>query len=736
MTFISFLHLYLATNSMNDNFMNQKSIFLKHQKIKDQDDFFSLNFIEMNQTKSPIRYDFETFQCSSDQKNINLKKSFYDKETKNELHLKNQSITETVNLPEDLLEIDANTLLKFDSFLNQSGPESSDFVELYLNFDHNEHSHHTSFCNHDFMKNKNNSRFFLNLPKSIKLDQREKKLLKNDFFQNDLALIPNNFSSLNNTKEIESADISQKFCVQTEDPVKLDSHLENLISPKKFRNISAKESNYASKLANYNKCVLKKQRTHKSKLQHKFQQTCKLSTYSAKDILEQKNNLSSHHQIIQLSIDGSSPEMINIFSKKNKKLKINFCQKTTQRSIHSRNSFLSNLLTRYYAFSFEFMSKILNSETNFENCFKSDLFCSMIDMKIENIKKNLLSEDDEMKNQKCNLIMHRFSLGGFCSFCVDDSCLFSSNMNDFRDMFDIKNVISTNSGRFFETLLFFHEIEQGLALHETDNLYSFFSNFTVMRKKLEKFICYTKKHIIRFKLDDKREIMKNLQHNFKSKNLELKIILIPEFYSLAFFMRNIDSTFHYFKYNFIFFSVYFHLKYLEYFLDFVAQNEHFFVIDNDNQRRLDQRKQILLSLFIRINFIGPLVIFFTKSQKALFVYQLHFLSLFKMEFQYMKNMIYDKIGLNFFRSSIWWICNYDKKLSSAEILDFFDQKNVNIFLCANYNHICVIAHLMIRLKQIQSNILNDSLIENINMKHLKNYIEFCEKWIFSKLVNK
>lgn len=361
--------------------------------------------------------------------------------------------------------------------------------------------------------------------------------------------------------------------------------------------------------------------------------------------------------------------------------------------------------------------------------FTNDL-TNAIKLKIQKCKENIKLEQKTSAFFKIQLRSKRFLSDGFCFFCTKNTCFDSVFNSQFDYKKNIDNLFIPRHYSPVQLCLFslFREIEKVAETSKFESLYSFFRHFHNLRETLCEIMEDTKLYTLYLNLNGKSEMIKNVFHDFKSKNLELKIILIPEFYSLLFLIVNSQRYLRCCQKNFVFYTFYFYLRLLEFFIEFVSKNENYYVTDIfSNTKKLDERKQIYISLFIRMNFIEPLILIITTNSQILNKYQFHTLSLFEIEQKCQRKQEFDQKMYIFLKIHIWWICHYNKHLISDGFLDCYEDRDLNRFTENNFYQFTIFAQLMNELKNLKSDILSDSLIEKETMMHLRKFQLYCYK---------
>lgn len=393
------------------------------------------------------------------------------------------------------------------------------------------------------------------------------------------------------------------------------------------------------------------------------------------------------------------------------------------------NDTLFKLIHETIDFHSQFMKMISNSKIDYDNFFTYNDLIKLIDRKINNIKQEIESETKNSKTYRTQLRLLTFQKKGFCIFCSENACFNSDLDTNYSYKQQVQNLYAENTDFVIwgDLCTVFLNIEKLSDSLQVSDLYSFFRYFENLRNELDKIIEQKQELKLYLNINQKKELMKIILHDFKFKNSELKILLIPEFYSILFLIVNCASVFHNCTDNFKFFSFYFYLRSFELFLNFISRKKNNFVTNIiGHEKQLDKKKRILVSFLIRINFVQPLIILITKNQKILNRHQFHILSLFKIECENLRTGECDTQMMNFLKINIWWICCLNRNMNSTQFLNYYRMKNIDFFMFANKTFFKTFASLMDELKTLQSSILSDSLINQENMIDLKNFLHVCQ----------
>lgn len=744
----SILYLRSVFTQLHDNSIVQNSD--KMQKN------INANIHELNNTNNSPLYIYpdkflhnETYKANfyPSQQNFFFNiPTFYESNISSQEYIENQNKQQNSLLPNDLLKINLNDFFSDDINLNESTLHPN-FIDTYLNFNDNTDNFPES--------NISNINCYSNFERNTQTTETDPHLIVlHDLLRSETTY---KYAS-NNTDYAESIfnknieNIQVNCLEKPTDHIALDSFkILNKTIVQKNNNLDSESLN-SSIYLNESDFQLRVQ--SREILNHKINRYSKMrSKYRLKKILKHKFDLNLPTSIIQKN-DQFKPIFNDHTSDTFQKNTTFLCEmeqkpttfiitekcedhlKNDQLSLETEsrseiyiNEDITDLLFENMDSYSELTSLLQNFEINFDNFFASDnLHRKCID-EIKNIKDEINLEPPEKKNYRCNLFLENFLLEGYCSFCPKSKCLYSLNDEKFQYDYECVKFMPKNIRNGLNFSRFFYETEKIPKNIKSRDLYSFFVIFNDFQQHLKSIMKDINRRKIFTSTFDKQEIMKHLFHDFISKKTELKILLIPEFYSLLFLMKKLFSRPRFFRNNFSLYSFYFYLRSLEFFIDFISENNDFYLINESKEEiDLDPKKRIYLSLFVRMNLIEPLVLLLAKSRKILRRYRLHYFSLFNIEYKSLRELEYNQIALNFLNLNIHWICYCNLKCVSTELLALFQEQNISKFLYANFSHFNVFAHLIVRLLQLESKILPNSYLRKKKFYYLKNLLIFCKKW--------
>lgn len=279
---------------------------------------------------------------------------------------------------------------------------------------------------------------------------------------------------------------------------------------------------------------------------------------------------------------------------------------------------------------------------------------------------------------------------------------------------------------------FFQEMAKIEIEMQKLDMNSFLNFFMKNRRLLEDLLAYCEDGRIFLIVGHKRQILLDLFHVFKSKHLDLKICLIPEFYSILFLLIARSTVIGYYLNNSLFVSLYFYFRILNSFFDLISAKK---ILLEDKQgaplKNIEMRRQII-SLLVRYNFIEPILLIVTKNQKLTFKYRFNYLFLFIMELKCMMNAKYNSDTLVHLRSNIWFVCTgYD---FSKEELNFSSDSQTYFqeMIRQNLKQYAAFIALFNKYREtfpLLSPVVREKQEKNsLPMMHYSEFIKFCEGW--------
>lgn len=648
------------------------------------------------------------------------------------------------DLPDDLMDVNVEELYIQNTHLNKILEHSSDIVDAYLNFDEKlQFIQNSKLSIDDHTQNTHN---FSELPDIFTSNNEYiEKFQNNSNFENttNFEEIDISLSSALNSDTISNCSLNTDT-IDIESKIYTTSHnntyfnvepciASNPFQTKKFTTNNEFDESMDEKCSEYD-CTSTQQKSMitRDRGQNFERSQINKRRFAQEDDsknLEFNLHLSPDNDYVSKKIKINHIE--DIFNKNSQKLTQNhpLGKSSKNRVAEYRKKNIPDLLHNCIDSHYELSKSFVNFDTEFEKFYHSKNLYTMITIEIKKLTDSIQEETNNHKNQKNSINFKRFTTKGFCSFCNDNKCLNTAFHSNFQYSDAIEKLFKSNTDAEarVRVLIFLREIEKITEVFQSRDIYLFFCYFHNLREKFQNLLHFARRKKIYSNIENKKEIIKNIYHDFRSKNLKLKVSLIPEFYSLLFSFLNMDSRFHTLGENYMFYAVYFYFRSLELFLDFIAQNDNYFEIQkNGIRKKIDEKKSIYLSLFIRINFVEPLVILITKSYKIIRRYRLHFFYLFEQKYQCSTEFTHDIKMIKFLEYSIWWICNCDKNIIADEFLDFYRNKDIDDLITANYNYFYLYILILKELKELRTEILSDALIDNI--KHLKDFLNFCNDW--------
>lgn len=356
---------------------------------------------------------------------------------------------------------------------------------------------------------------------------------------------------------------------------------------------------------------------------------------------------------------------------------------STQSSCHYKKDQVKiiKFLLKNQKFSSELNEFILNNKFEFTN----DSFINELVQKLKNniriIKENLTANNDQVKVNRTFLVFTSCRLENFCFFCKNKTChMFSStykysnkNFNSFTQCIKSGSKMQYNA----HVYAFLQMIQKIKQKQETCNLNSFLFYFMEQRKVFFKFLEILHAQKIYLNRKQKLNLIEEVFHNFKCYASRDKIRLIPEFIPLLFLMLNRDIKIYYRVYKITFFVVLFYIQSFNQVFTIISRHNFFEQKLSKKERKQYKMYKNLVTFLLRINFVEPFVIFFTRNEDIVQKYRFHILSLFHLQCLSFQNKRYDQEKMKFLEKSIYWIFNCVEHLNPImynEIYQTYDMK--------------------------------------------------------------
>lgn len=259
----------------------------------------------------------------------------------------------------------------------------------------------------------------------------------------------------------------------------------------------------------------------------------------------------------------------------------------------------------------------------------------------------------------------------------------------------------------------------------------FYELYTMQQKDINEILTKTNTRSTKFKNGEKMQIFKNLFHDFKFSNLELKMILIPEFLSLLISLLDKNITFYLGRNNSITLLFFFYLLTFNNFFD-AFSNCYLGKNVQKGDLSIKQKKQLLIiTLFIRIHLVEPILVLIFKHKQNLYIYCFHIFSSFVIENMNLVNKRnVDPDRINYLRFCDWCICIILEDIPSNNFL-FCSDKN-EIFLLMK-SCMPIFMSFTKFITKIIGNLdaIRNSILQNEGMNNFCEFLNSFEK-IFKK----
>lgn len=382
-------------------------------------------------------------------------------------------------------------------------------------------------------------------------------------------------------------------------------------------------------------------------------------------------------------------------------------------------------------FSIKFDSLILENNFDLEN---NDFF------KILNMRINLeimssieqISRSEDLNLYHKNLLTLKGSCASnFCIVCEMNRCsMFSSSFKRSNKSFDFlrKNLQKKLTNDLeIELCKFLNMIHSTNNDIKSINLNFFLTLFTEQRKSLFKLINMMQSKKICINRKSKLSVIKEIFHNFKCHHPKIKIHFIPEFLPLFFLLLNRDIKIYYRKNNILFVIFLFYFQAFENVFEILAQYNFLEEKTTEIERAAQKLKINLISLLLRINFVEPLAMLFTRSEKILKRYRFHSLSLFQYQCFLIQNKTFNKKKLKFLENSIFWIFNCVEHLTAEHFLEIYENADFDFYKQTNQPFFMELMTVLLKFVKYESYLRQNHFQHEIRNKSFENFLTFSKK---------
>lgn len=668
-------------------------------------------------------------------KNLNNDCFSVNYDAKNEFSFQKIEDAQNISLSNDLMHLDAHKLI---SFGEKSMNNFSKMCDLYLypeggNFtfrDSEFFSHIAENVSDTSIKDKyfHHNSVTQCIPSSLHADFYSKNHLDNE-------IVDDNFyanSTIRNDEilEVENSNIASVF----------SKHIQNDMNSLVYMQ---KPPFYESPIQNEHPNFNEFSKSNHNDFLNDF------FALSHKNVQHNNINHVNNMEFITCSDDNKgniiSLEIIKKLEKKIEKTKPKRFIKPKKKKIDSIKQLKiaeNQLCVKNTKYLHDFISDSLNYYRKFENIYVNLEFDEQNFVFLEKIMEIVIEKKDNVEieiqnstwlsnNSRKLMCTKNILEKGFCLFCGIEECP-ASEMN-FRSTFDyeilVERLITANPKSMWiqQVKVFFNDIERiQKRVHKFD-----IKSFIITFSKQRKVFLHVFRNIftVRLKLcsTTKLEILRDLFHRFKSHHLDLKLRLIPELHSLIFLILNRGVGIYYYQNNRIFCSIYFFFRSLEMLFNIISQEQ---IFERDEMKYSERKviNSLYFSLFIRINFMEPLIYIVTRKNKIIQKYRLHFMTLFKMEYLFLKNELKDEIMLNSLRLHLCWICVTNKSISNTLFLNHYKDNCLGNIFEMNYEYITEFISTFNIYDLQNPKLLLESMIKRKDYYHLTIFAKFYEEW--------
>lgn len=333
--------------------------------------------------------------------------------------------------------------------------------------------------------------------------------------------------------------------------------------------------------------------------------------------------------------------------------------------------------------------KIVEFELNSDNFFSKHEMLKILLFEIENTQKIIISTE----SSRIKLSISKCFKTRLRNFCLFDDCDICSDPKRFKlqtlmvseaDFENLKKYPFLADINFFfrnDTFKF-----RNLLSKSINHLYNYFLS------KKEKFFTLLESDIILNQLPhkkiDKNRIFKNIFHNFKFLNSELKCLLVPEFFPLIIRMLYGGLSYHTRTHVIIFFQLIFYLHSFNNFFQALSL-DHFLDENSTSQKKINENKKNMISFFARIMFVEPLVILITREKRICYFYDLYILTLYSANCKYVQKEFLgiEKRNMCILKLYMWWVCILLTKMNSKSNIINIDINGLLDIMSFNFQDI-------------------------------------------------
>lgn len=341
-----------------------------------------------------------------------------------------------------------------------------------------------------------------------------------------------------------------------------------------------------------------------------------------------------------------------------------------------------------HEFSADINHIFLNNEFQFDNKI---FLCSLIETlqtKIINAREKIVESYQNITKFTRNiLILNDQQLENFCIFCSKKQCLmFRTNFKYSKKRFNffsenMRHYSKKGDRRFMYNLL--KMINKLMRLSKTCNLNSFLRSFMKQRKTLFKLINIMEFKSIHMNRITKESLIDEIFHNFKCFHSKIKIQLIPELIPLLFLLLNRNIKIYYQKNKIMFTIFLFYLQSFNHVFNVISRYNLFDEQSTDNKNYCKKMQRHIISFLLRINFVEPLLMLFSRSKKILYRYRFHILSLFQAQCLSLRDGNYNQEHMAFYENGIFLSANCTENLNLLLFFEIYENHDFEQFLSLN-----------------------------------------------------
>lgn len=557
--------------------------------------------------------------------------------------------------------------------------------------------------------------------------QKFNKLDYHTLRNSDTCLIPSNYDTYIPPNPLFITNIEKSSNDGQQSFIKINQSFDYLVETLNTQHFSSNNTKTTNKyITNSNICVQNNPEMSVSKhschisLNYPILHSYRTNYTSTKTW--ETNELDTHNLSMYNSTCDSSntvfSDQINYLhhDKSNNKLFQNI-ECTRRSSFANQYKIIHKFILDNHEFTSEFNRLFLNLNSDVVKDTFINKLCELSCQKIIVTKQKLeLCEFFPMKAKNSPIFTHD-CLKNFCCFCTKNNCtMFNKNFKQSTKhfLFLLQTLkISRGYSRELGIFGFVNKIHQLTQKSNHFDLKTFLSLLMDQRTILFELIQKMQTKKIHLNAHIKKKLIKEIFHNFKCHNSKIKIQLIPEFIHIFFIVLNRELSFYYKHSNTLFLIFIFHMQLFDHIFIVLSQCNLFNSNISENEQISCKIYKKFTSLLLRINFVEPLVILFTRNENAILRYRFHILSLFHINCLAIQNTNHDQGKLKFLEQSIHWIFYCYLHFNSKTFLYIYEKKDMKFISTLDDSYFSLLMRMFNKFKESEA-YLNSSYFEKNN----------------------